>query len=67
LLGVIPESEEVLRASNLGAPITICGQQTAPAHAYTDAARRLTGEDIEILIPTEKKGLFEKLFGRRAA
>src|SRR5215831_14036824 len=25
LLGVIPESEEVLRASNLGAPITICG------------------------------------------
>ena len=26
LLGVIPESEEVLRASNLGAPITICGQ-----------------------------------------
>jgi septum site-determining protein MinD len=32
-----------------------------------DAARRLTGEDIEILIPTEKKGLFNKLFGRRAA
>ena len=67
LLGIIPESEEVLRASNLGAPITICGQQTAPAHAYTDAARRLSGEDVEMLIPTEKKGLFEKLFGRRAA
>jgi septum site-determining protein MinD len=67
LLGIIPESEEVLRASNLGAPITICGQQTAPAHAYTDAARRLAGEDVEMLIPTEKKGLFEKLFGRRAA
>src|SRR5262245_27172846 len=67
LLGIIPESEEVLRASNLGAPITICGQQTAPAHAYTDAARRLGGEDVEMLIPTEKKGLFEKLFGRRAA
>src|SRR6266481_523690 len=43
LLGVIPESEEVLRASNLGAPITICGQQSAPAHAYMDAARRLAG------------------------
>jgi septum site-determining protein MinD len=67
LLGVIPESEEVLRASNLGAPITICGQQTAPAHAYTDAARRLNGEEVEMLIPTEKKGLFTKLFGRRAA
>jgi septum site-determining protein MinD len=32
-----------------------------------DAARRLTGEEIEMLIPTEKKGLFTKLFGRRAA
>jgi hypothetical protein len=27
--------EEVLRASNLGAPITICGRQSAPARAYT--------------------------------
>jgi septum site-determining protein MinD len=67
LLGVIPESEEVLRASNLGAPITICGQQSVPALAYTDAARRLCGEEIEMMIPTEKRGLFNKLFGRRAA
>jgi septum site-determining protein MinD len=67
LLGVIPESEEVLRASNLGAPITICGQKSVPALAYTDAARRLAGEEIEMMIPTERKGLFNKLFGRRAA
>src|SRR5215475_1504624 len=67
LLGVIPESEEVLRASNLGAPITICGQKSVPALAYTDAARRLAGEEIEMMIPTEKRGLFNKLFGRRAA
>src|SRR5499433_400881 len=67
LLGVIPESEEVLRASNLGAPITICGQGSAPAHAYMDAARRLSGEEIEMLIPTEKIGFFTKIFGRRAA
>src|SRR5216683_122454 len=67
LLGVIPESEEVLRASNLGAPITICGQQSVPAHAYMDAAGRLAGEEIEMMIPTEKRGLFTKLFGRRAA
>jgi septum site-determining protein MinD len=67
LLGVIPESEEVLRASNLGAPITICGQQSVPARAYTDAARRLMGEEVDMMIPTEKRGLFNKLFGRRAA
>jgi septum site-determining protein MinD len=67
LLGIIPESEEVLRASNLGAPITICGQQSVPARAYTDAALRLAGEEIEMTIPSQKKGLFNKLFGRRAA
>jgi septum site-determining protein MinD len=67
LLGVIPESEAVLRASNLGAPITVCGQASAPARAYMDAARRLAGEEIEMMIPSEKRGLFNKLFGRRAA
>src|SRR4249920_3923684 len=35
LLGVIPESEEVLRASNVGSPITICGRQSAAARAYS--------------------------------
>src|ERR1700674_4460610 len=33
LLGIIPESFEVLRASNLGAPITICGRESAPSPA----------------------------------
>jgi septum site-determining protein MinD len=41
LLGIIPESQEVLRASNLGAPITVCGRDSAPSRAYFDAARRL--------------------------
>jgi hypothetical protein len=29
--------------------------------------RRLAGEKVEMTIPTEGKGLFTKLFGRRAA
>jgi septum site-determining protein MinD len=45
LLGIIPESEAVLRASNLGAPITICGRDSAPSRAYFDAARRRSGGD----------------------
>jgi septum site-determining protein MinD len=44
LLGVIPESREVLRASNLGTPITICDRFSTPSRAYFDAARRLAGE-----------------------
>jgi len=67
LLGIVPESEEVLRASNLGAPMTICGRNSAPSRAYFDAARRLAGEEVEMTIPTDRKSLFTKLFGRRAA
>ncbi len=39
LLGVIPESEEVLKASNLGTPVTILSPLSAPGRAYSDAAR----------------------------
>src|SRR6266849_812186 len=58
LLGIVPESEAVLRASNLGTPVTICSSDSAPARAYTAAARRLAGEDIAMTIPTDKKGFF---------
>jgi septum site-determining protein MinD len=67
LLGIIPESEEVLRASNLGSPVTLNDATSAPARAYTDAARRLKGHDIPMTIPTDRKGFLDKLFGRRAA
>jgi len=67
LLGIIPESEEVLRASNLGSPVTFNNPSSAPARAYLDAARRLMGEEVEMTVPTEKQGFFGKLFGRRAA
>jgi septum site-determining protein MinD len=67
LLGVVPESEEVLRASNIGSPVTLCNPVSAAARAYYDAARRLSGENLPMTIPSEKKTLFTKLFGRRAA
>src|SRR5437660_6827463 len=67
LLGIIPESEEVLRASNLGSPVTLSNAASAPARAYLAAARRLRGEEGPMSIPNDKKGLFDKLFGRRAA
>jgi septum site-determining protein MinD len=67
LIGIIPESEEVLRASNLGMPITIGNPTSAPARAYQDAARRLLGETVEMTIPSERRGLLGKLFPRRAA
>ena len=38
-----------------------------PSRAYAAAARRLAGENIAMTIPTDKKGFFNKLFGRKAA
>src|SRR4249920_236002 len=67
LLGIIPESQEVLRASNLGSPITLCNATSTPARAYLDAARRLKGEAVPMCIPTNQRRLFGRLFGRRAA
>jgi septum site-determining protein MinD len=32
-----------------------------------DAARRLKGQDVAMTIPGDRKGFFDKLFGRRAA
>jgi septum site-determining protein MinD len=67
LLGIIPESEDVLRASNVGSPVTLSNRLSAPARAYVEAAKRLKGEDVAISIPTQKPWLLGKLFGRRAA
>jgi len=67
LIGIIPESEEVLRASNVGSPVTLNNPASAPGRAYFDAARRLKGETVELTIPTDRRGLLGKLFGRRAA
>src|SRR5688572_13774334 len=58
LLGIIPESMDVLRASNVGAPVTLADGTSAPARAYFDAARRLKGEALPIAIPGEKRGFF---------
>ena len=67
LLGIIPESEEVLRASNVGTPVTLNNAASEPARAYIDAARRLKGDSVEMIIPRAKAGLMDRLFGRRAA
>jgi septum site-determining protein MinD len=67
LIGIVPESEEVLRASNIGTPVTLSNPSSAPALAYFDAAKRLKGEAVPMSIPSDKKGLLDKLFGRRAA
>ncbi len=66
LLGIIPESPAVLRASNVGTPVVFDEKSTA-AKAYRDAVSRLVGEQLEVRVrPGERVGLFARLWGRTA-
>jgi septum site-determining protein MinD len=71
LLGVIPESPTVLRASNTGMPVVL-DPSSAAGVAYRQAVARLLGDSPEKIsyISTERKGGFLRKFlgmGRAAA
>jgi septum site-determining protein MinD len=64
LLGVIPESESVLRASNTGTPVAFDDDSPA-GRAYLDAVARFLGETREMrFVKPERRNLFRVLFGR---
>ena len=65
LLGVIPESQAVLKASNQGIPV-IMDEKSDAGQAYSDAVERLLGKDIpHRFLEAQKKGLLQRLFGGR--
>ena len=64
LMGIIPESESVLKASNTGQPV-ILDKESIAGRAYDDAVARFLGETREMrFIKAEKKSLFRSLFGK---
>ena len=66
LLGVIPESQAVLRASNVGMPVTLDDKSNA-GQAYQDAVARFLGETVEHrFMKPEKKGFLDRLLRRTA-
>ena len=65
LIGVIPESQSVLQASNSGSPVIHQDNATA-ADAYKDVVARLLGENREFrFLEPVKKSFFQRLFGGR--
>ncbi len=65
LLGVIPESISVLKASNQGVPV-ILDEHSDAGQAYSDAVDRLLGKDVaHRFIDVQKKGFLQRLFGGR--
>ena len=63
LMGVIPESEAVLKASNKGEPV-IHNQEADAGKAYSDAVARLLGEVVDFrFLSAPKKGILKRLIG----
>ncbi|MBP6562680.1 MAG: septum site-determining protein MinD [Neisseriaceae bacterium] len=63
LIGVIPESQSVLQASNAGSP-AIHMEGTPASEAYQDVVARLLGENRPMrFTEADKKGFFSRLFG----
>jgi septum site-determining protein MinD len=65
LIGVVPESESVLDASNQGLP-AVHLKGTDVSEAYKDVVGRFLGENIPMrFVDAEKPGFFKRLFGGR--
>ena len=63
LIGVIPESKDVLQASNQGTP-AVHLENSDIAAAYMDMVERFLGADKPLrFIEVKKQGFFERLFG----
>ena len=64
LMGVVPESETVLQASNQGTP-AIHLENSDVSEAYKDVVARFLGEERPMrFIDVPKPGLFKRIFGR---
>ncbi len=63
VVGVIPESVDVLTASNAGTPV-IFNEESVVSQAYQDAVARLLGDTVPLRFVEEpRKGFFSRLFG----
>ncbi|KTD64790.1 septum site-determining protein MinD [Legionella spiritensis] len=64
LIGVIPESKAVLKASNTGTPV-ILDETSDAGLAYKDAITRFLGEDKPMrFVNNERKGILRRLFSK---
>ena len=62
LIGILPDDEQVVIATNQGEPLAgkpaLCGQ------AYLNICHRLLGEEVPFQDLDVKKGILGRLFGR---
>jgi septum site-determining protein MinD len=60
LIGIVPEDEQVIPASNSGVPVTL-NENSRAGQAFRNIARRLTGENVPFMPLPESGGFFQRL------
>lgn len=64
VIGVIPESKDVLTCTNIGKPIISLGEENPAAGAYMDMVDRFLGQEKELRFVTpEPVSFFKRIFG----
>ena len=67
IIGIVPEDDHVIPASNSGIPVTL-NENSRAGVAFRNIARRLTGENVPIMDLESNTGFFQRLakfFGGR--
>jgi septum site-determining protein MinD len=62
LIGVVPDTEEIVSSTNLGEPI-VHNERSLAGEAFRRIAKRIEGEEIPLLDLESNKGFFAKLKG----
>jgi septum site-determining protein MinD len=62
LIGVVPDTEEIVSSTNLGEPI-IHNEKSVAGEAFRRIAKRIEGDDVPLVDLDSNKGFFAKLKG----
>lgn len=60
IIGIVPEDEHVIPASNSGVPVTL-NENSRAGVAFRNIARRLAGEDLPLMDLDEQPGFFQRI------
>ena len=63
LIGIVPDDENIVISTNQGEPLV--GNDTMAGKAYMNICHRLLGEEVPYLDLNSKKGILNKLFGKK--
>lgn len=60
IIGIVPEDEHVIPASNSGVPVTL-NENSKAGVAFRNIARRIMGEDVPLMELTEQQTILQRL------